>query len=251
MARSSSRPRWARLVVAVIAALAVLVVAGLLLLDRVLLGRAQAAAADLSRSWGRPVEMGGLAIRLVPRLGAADPAPPRASFKILHVKGYHSPWRWTDGQLEGFREGLGDVPVELRVFQMDTKRNSSPAAIERAGREARALVDEWKPDLLYTTDDDAQAYVARHYVNRDMPVVFSGVNEDPAVYGFVGSRNVTGVVEQQEGRKRGPLLVVKDRVHRKAVADPMHPRTPMDGCQSLQNSFSRSMNGLNGLCEGD
>src|SRR5512143_2281131 len=69
MARASSRPRWARLVVAVIAALAVLVGAGLLLLDRVLLGRAQAAAADLSRSWGRPVEVGGLAIRLVPRLG--------------------------------------------------------------------------------------------------------------------------------------------------------------------------------------
>src|SRR5512135_1743967 len=69
MARSSSRPRWARLVVAVIAALAVLVGVGLLLLDRLVLGRAQAAAGELSRSWGRPVEIGGLAIRLVPRLG--------------------------------------------------------------------------------------------------------------------------------------------------------------------------------------
>jgi AsmA protein len=73
MARSSSRSRWPRLVTAALVtlvALAVLIGAGLLLLDRVLLARARAAAGELSRSWGRPVEIGGIATKLVPWLGA-------------------------------------------------------------------------------------------------------------------------------------------------------------------------------------
>jgi ABC-type uncharacterized transport system substrate-binding protein len=110
---------------------------------------------------------------------------------------YHSPWRWTDGQLDGFKEALRDLDVEYRVFQMDTKRHSAEAWKERKGKEARELIDAWQPDLVYTTDDDVQEYVAKDYVNKDIPFVFSGVNKDPADYGFVGSRNVTGVVEHE------------------------------------------------------
>ena len=117
-------------------------------------------------------------------------------FRILHVMSYHSPWRWTDWQLESFQQALG-VPVEVQVFQMDTKRNSTPEAKERVGAEARALVASWKPDMLYTTDDDAQLYVARHFVGTPLPIVYSGVNADPAVYGFTGAANVAGVKEQE------------------------------------------------------
>lgn len=131
-------------------------------------------------------------------LRAADPpTPPVRPYKILHIMSYHSPWRWTDGQLAGFKEGMRGLPAEYKVFQMDTKRNSTPEAKEKMGREARALITQWKPDLVYTSDDDAQEYVAGHYVNTDIPFVFSGVNKDPKAYGFVGSRNNTGVVEQE------------------------------------------------------
>jgi hypothetical protein len=92
---------------------------------------------------------------------------------------YHSPWRWTDGQLDGFKEGLGAVSAEYKVFQMDTKRNSSKEGKENKGKEAIALIESWKPDLVYTSDDDAQEYVVKHYVNADLPFVFSGVNKDP------------------------------------------------------------------------
>jgi hypothetical protein len=40
-------------------------------------------------------------------------------------------------------------------------------------REARHLIDTWKPDLLYTNDDLAQDLVARHYVNTALPIVFT------------------------------------------------------------------------------
>lgn len=121
----------------------------------------------------------------------------KAPYKILYVMSYHSPWRWTDGQLDGFKQAMGGVPAEYKVFQMDTKQNSTPEAKERKGREARKLIEAWKPDLVYTSDDDVQEYVVRHYVNTDLPFVFSGVNKDPSAYGFTGSDNVTGVLEQE------------------------------------------------------
>lgn len=134
-------------------------------------------------------------LALTPPL-CAETTPPRA-FKILHVMSYHSPWRWTDWQLEGFQEEMRGVNVTYRTFQMDTKRNSSASQKEQKGKEARALIESWQPDLVYTSDDDAQQYVVKPYVNGKIPFVFSGVNADPALYGFRGSANVTGVIEQE------------------------------------------------------
>lgn len=118
-------------------------------------------------------------------------------YKILHVMSYHSPWKWTDDQLAGFKEALKDVDVEYKVFQLDTKRNSSKEWKEVVGLQARELIESWKPDLVYTNDDNAQEYVARYYVNSDTPFVFSGVNADPDEYGFNGSTNITGVLEHE------------------------------------------------------
>lgn len=156
-----------------------------------------------------------LALAVLPLLVHAQP---QRTFKVLHVMSYHSPWRWTDGQLEAFKEVLAGVPLEVKVFQMDTKRHSTPAEKERQGREARALIDSWKPDLLYTTDDDAQQHVARHYVGTGLPIVFSGVNADPATYGFAGAPNVAGVLEQEHFAESIKLLrSITPQVRRIAV----------------------------------
>lgn len=117
--------------------------------------------------------------------------------RIAHVMSFDSPWRWTDGQLEGFRQGLGVPSAEIRVFQMDVKRNVSDAAKAERGREARAFVDAAAPDLLYASDDDAQQHVVRHYLGTRLPVVFSGVNREPADHGFDQVSNVTGVLERE------------------------------------------------------
>jgi len=137
---------------------------------------------------------------LLPLLPCAAPAAwaqGTRPLKILHVMSYHTPWRWTDGQWQGFQEALHGVPLEVKVFSMDAKKHSSPEAKEQRGREARAIVEAWKPDLLYTSDDEAQEFVARPYVGSALPIVFSGVNADPSVYGFRGAPNVTGVLEQE------------------------------------------------------
>ncbi|HTG01288.1 MAG TPA: ABC transporter substrate binding protein [Nitrospirota bacterium] len=127
----------------------------------------------------------------------ADQPQTTGTFRILHIMSFDSPWRWTDGQLAGFKEGLGDVTADYRIVQMDVKRNSTHEAKERKGREAREIIETWKPDLVYTSDDDAQEYVVRYYLGSTIPFVFSGVNKSPQDYGFDRAMNVTGVLEQE------------------------------------------------------
>jgi hypothetical protein len=108
--------------------------------------------------------------------------------KILHIMSYHSPWEWTDVQLEGFKDALKGLNIEYKIFQMDTKRHNSKEWLEQKGTEACSLIESWKPDLVYTSDDNAQQYVTRKYINSKIPFVFSAVNADPEDYGFVESR---------------------------------------------------------------
>jgi len=123
--------------------------------------------------------------------------PAEKKWKILHIMSYHSPWKWTDEQFGGFKAALQGLDIEYKVFQLDMKRRTDKAWKEKVSQEARELIDTWKPDLVYTSDDYAQEYVARYYINRNLPFVFSGVNADPSKYGFVGSKNITGVLEEE------------------------------------------------------
>jgi ABC-type uncharacterized transport system substrate-binding protein len=121
----------------------------------------------------------------------------KTSFKILHVMSYHHIWEWNSQQFQGFKDGLGNLDVEYKIVELDTKRNSDPVAIQEKAELAKQIIADWQPDLLYTNDDNAQTYVAQHYVGTSLPIVFSAVNRDPSEYGFVGSPNVTGVMEYE------------------------------------------------------
>lgn len=131
---------------------------------------------------------------------------PTKLYKIIHIMSYHSPWEWTDDQFNGFKDALKNINVEYKVFQMDTKRKSSEQWKEQIGKEARGLIASWKPDLVYTNDDNAQIYVTKYYIDKDIPFVFSGVNAEPEIYGFVGSLNIAGVLETEHSVQTLNLL---------------------------------------------
>lgn len=130
-----------------------------------------------------------------------EPVPAK-QFKVLHIMSYSADWPWNVEQFNGFKDALDGVNVEYRVFEMDAKRRNTDELVQ-AGEEARNLIESWNPDLIYASDDSAQEYVTRYYVGTDLPIVFSAVNADPAQYGFEGSRNVTGILEQEHF---GPTL---------------------------------------------
>ncbi len=98
------------------------------------------------------------------------------------------------------------LEIEYKIFQMDGKRKTSEKAKQIASRQAREIIDTWKPDLVYANDDNAQVYVVKHYVNENIPFVFSGVNTNPIKYGFLGSKNVTGIMEQEHFTETVQLL---------------------------------------------
>src|SRR6185295_18087026 len=127
-------------------------------------------------------------------------------YRILHVISYDAAMVWSAGQFNGFKEAMVGVPVEYRVIELDVLRDPTGKSAERGARAARALVESWKPDLIYTSDDAAQKHFGAKYVDKDVPLVFSGVNADPSDYGYRGSRNVTGVIEHEHFAESVRLL---------------------------------------------
>lgn len=114
--------------------------------------------------------------------------------KCLFVSSYHPGYAWSDGVERGIRSVL-DGKCEIRQFNMDTKRNKQTEYMERAGLEAKRIIDSWKPDIVITADDNAAKYVIQaHYKDHEIPFVFCGVNWTADEYGFPYS-NVTGMVE--------------------------------------------------------
>lgn len=118
--------------------------------------------------------------------------------KVLIVASYHREYKWTGDIVQTLEKDLAGA--DLTVFYMDSKRNLEGAA-EKAG-EAFALYQKLAPDAVITIDDNAQAEFVVPYLKNKVatPVIFCGVNDDAAKYGFPAA-NVTGVLEKKHYRE--------------------------------------------------
>ncbi len=129
--------------------------------------------------------------------------------KVLFIDSYHAEFPWVMSIMEGLYDvfqidldAQGEPVsstglVELKIYHMDTKRNSSLEFIENAAQEARDLITEWQPGIVIASDDNASKYlIAPYYLGRSLPFVFCGVNWDASEYGFP-AENVTGILEVQ------------------------------------------------------
>ncbi len=127
--------------------------------------------------------------------------------KLLFVNSYHQGYAWSDDiekgllkalNIKALPDGTYDTSaseVLIRFFRMDTKRKKSDAEKKESALAAEALIEEWRPDILVASDDNAAKYLVEpYYKNSMLPVVFCGVNWDASGYGFP-TRNVTGMVE--------------------------------------------------------
>ncbi len=114
--------------------------------------------------------------------------------RCLFISSYHPGYAWSDGVQRGV-EAVLDGRCELRQFDMDTKRHKSPAEKRAAALRAKALIEEWRPDVVIASDDNAARYLIKPYFrDADVPFVFCGVNWSVTEYGFP-YRNVTGMIE--------------------------------------------------------
>lgn len=128
-------------------------------------------------------------------LGAAELA--KAEGKVLVVTSYHEGYQWNDDICKGVQEALKGSGIVVEFFHMDTKRKPDVEWKKQAGEMAKQKVAEWKPDVVITCDDNAQAFFAKDYVNQPgaPQIVFNGVNAEPEAYGYP-AKNVTGILER-------------------------------------------------------
>ncbi|HZW46770.1 MAG TPA: hypothetical protein VFF61_04535 [Microvirga sp.] len=115
--------------------------------------------------------------------------------RVLHIDSYHAGNQWNDRIVAALQETLTGKAIELRVFHMDTKRRPSEDDTHASAREALRLIEEFKPNVITTSDDPAAQFLIMPYL-RDaaVPVVFCGLNWDASTYGLP-YRNTTGMVE--------------------------------------------------------
>jgi len=117
--------------------------------------------------------------------------------KILWVDSYHAGYEWSSGIEKGLRHALYGSGVELKIFHMDTKRHLEEDFHRRAGRRARKVIEEFRPDVVIASDDNAQRFLVVPYLkDTALPVIFCGVNEDLVNYGYP-CHNVTGMIEDE------------------------------------------------------
>jgi len=114
--------------------------------------------------------------------------------KCLYVSSYHQGYAWSDAIEKSIRETL-DGHCELQQIDMDTKRKKSMQHISTVTDNIRETIEEWQPDVVITSDDNAAKHlIAKHYRDDEVPFVFCGVNWTVDEYDFPYS-NVTGIVE--------------------------------------------------------
>ena len=135
-----------------------------------------------------------------PSFSADGPQPP---YRVFLVNSYNPEYFWSAEQQRGIRDALDGLDIELREFFMDSKRNPGNEWLQARFTEVLAEIEAFRPDIIFTGDDNATKTVARHYLGKKVPVVFYGVNDEPEAYGLVqrGRRpapgqNVTGVLER-------------------------------------------------------
>ncbi len=121
--------------------------------------------------------------------------PEFAGKKVVYVNSYHEGYPWSDAIETGLHNVLDGTGVELTIIRLDTKQNPDPAFGEAAGAKAWNEIQALNPDVVITSDDNAQKYLVVPFMkNSSIPVIFNGVNWDASAYGFP-TTNMTGMIE--------------------------------------------------------
>lgn len=115
--------------------------------------------------------------------------------KILYIDSYNAGYEWSDGETRGIENILNNTGVELKILRMDTRRNDSEDFGKQAGMRAKSVLEDFRPDVVITSDDPAFKYVIMpYYRDAALPVVFSGINWDVSIYGGP-YENTAGMIE--------------------------------------------------------
>lgn len=126
-----------------------------------------------------------------------------APIRILHLDSYHARYLWSQNLRTGLLDGLTDSglapdgnTITFETFYMDTKRNTTDLYFARITTLALAHIEDFEPDYLIATDNNAIRLVVQEIQDNDFPIIIAGLNDRPENYGLQQRPNVTGVLER-------------------------------------------------------
>lgn len=117
-----------------------------------------------------------------------------AGKRVYYVASYHQGYPWSDSILKNIQAVFADKNIVFEHFDMDAKRNPSIEYSKNIALQAKAKIEQFRPDVLIVSDDNATKYLVEPYFNGNLPVVFCGVNWGVSEYKF-NRKTVTGMVE--------------------------------------------------------
>lgn len=122
-----------------------------------------------------------------------------ASYKVLVVMSYHETMPWEREIREGIESELAKNAI-IRYVYLNTKNDFNGGKARAV--EALEIYRQFQPDGVITADDDAVSLFVIPYLKNKVatPVMFCGVNADPADYGLPAS-NVSGILERAHFRE--------------------------------------------------
>jgi ABC-type uncharacterized transport system substrate-binding protein len=113
--------------------------------------------------------------------------------KALYLNAYHQGYAWSDGIQTALLAKLQAAGVKVTTVQLDSKNH--PEGLAAKVKEAKALLDSEKPDVVIVSDDNpVKHFVTPFLKDAATPVVFCGVNWDGAAHGLPYT-NTTGMYE--------------------------------------------------------
>ncbi len=129
-----------------------------------------------------------------------------AKIRIFILLSYHQGDICSDLQYNGLLRSLEELEEEheIKAFYLDSRHLKDDALSQRIQKAIRAI-RHFTPDILITVDDLAFTVALKHFLGREFPIVFSGVNQRlnyyNSKYHFLDdhgypTKNVTGVHER-------------------------------------------------------
>ena len=114
--------------------------------------------------------------------------------RILYINSYHPGYGSSDDIMGGIQEVVANEDILFKTCFMDTKRLAE-AEFEQKVKQVLDTIRTFAPDVIIASDDNAVKYIiVPHFKDKDIPVVFCGVNWSAENYGLPAT-NVTGMLE--------------------------------------------------------
>ena len=163
------------------------------------------AGAPVTRSLLKKILIGAFLAAFIILLGSFNIGKPR--IMVLHSFSQDQPWpRDVDSGIRKVLE-TNRLPVTVKWHYLGLEENQQGDHLENAVTVAQRAISQTDPDVLIAVDDESNKYVASSFAGKGKPkIIFVAILQPPEKYGYVGSGNVTGILEQL------PLDAVRDAI---------------------------------------